>query len=341
MARRHQHEEHTNHEAWAIPYGDLITLLLAFFVVMYAVSSVNEGKYRVLSDSLNAAFRGTPHTLEPIQVGEKSRGSGADIQMSIVQQSMLQGQPRQMLEAIPLAKAGMQIASHGDEEEGEGKGKSAEPGGDGNATPELESVAREVEQAMASLIEENLIVVRRHGLWVEVEIRTDILFPSGVATLSPEAVKVLQQLAEVLKPFPNAIRVEGHTDNRPISTRSFPSNWELSAARAASVVHLFMQAGVDPARLAVIGLGEYRPSQSNGTREGRNANRRVLLVIMNGNGLPEGDYGLQRGLQDKGFTPPAASAPVTTAVVPAAETSTVVITSSGPPIDAIAAPTLQ
>ena len=67
---RHKHEEHTNHEAWAIPYGDLITLLLAFFVVMYAISSVNAGKYRVLSDSLNAAFRGTPSTMEPVQVGE-------------------------------------------------------------------------------------------------------------------------------------------------------------------------------------------------------------------------------------------------------------------------------
>ena len=77
MARRRRHEEHTNHEAWAIPYGDLITLLLAFFVVMYAISSINEGKFRVLSDSLQAAFRGTPRSLEPVQVGQKTRGSGA------------------------------------------------------------------------------------------------------------------------------------------------------------------------------------------------------------------------------------------------------------------------
>src|SRR5918997_5148500 len=100
MARRHKHEEHANHEAWAIPYGDLITLLLAFFVVMYAMSSVNEGKYRVLSDSLVAAFRGSPRTLEPIQVGEKSKGSGADIHMTNVQQAMLEGQPREMLAPI-------------------------------------------------------------------------------------------------------------------------------------------------------------------------------------------------------------------------------------------------
>jgi chemotaxis protein MotB len=100
MARKKKHEDHINHEAWAIPYGDLITLLLAFFVVMYAISSINEGKFRVLSDSLQ---RGVPrHAADarPVQVGQKTRGSGADIAMTIVQQSMIDGQPRKMLEAI-------------------------------------------------------------------------------------------------------------------------------------------------------------------------------------------------------------------------------------------------
>src|SRR5215468_11970113 len=87
MARKKKHEDHLNHEAWAIPYGDLITLLLAFFVVMYALSSVNEGKYRVLSDSLYAAFRGTPRTVEPVQVGQQQVGPGADSHTGIVQQS--------------------------------------------------------------------------------------------------------------------------------------------------------------------------------------------------------------------------------------------------------------
>src|SRR5260370_33819678 len=98
--KKHKHEDHVNHEAWAIPFGDLMTLLLAFFVVMYAISSINEGKFRVLSDSLQAAFRGTPRTLEPVQVGQKSVGSGADIAMTIVQQSVINGQPRKMLEAV-------------------------------------------------------------------------------------------------------------------------------------------------------------------------------------------------------------------------------------------------
>jgi chemotaxis protein MotB len=297
MARRHKHEEHANHEAWAIPYGDLITLLLAFFVVMYAMSSVNEGKYRVLSDSLVAAFQGAPKTLQPIQVGEKQVGSGADIQVTIVQQAMLEGQPRQMLEPSPIKMTDISRVDHASDPASARDSDSMSASEAAHAAAlqrsaamqELESVAKDVEAAMADLIRDELIIVRRHGLWVEVEIRTDILFPSGVARLSPESSEVLRRLAATLKPFPNPIRVEGHTDNRPIKTREFRSNWELSAARAATVVHLLMEQGVDPARLAVIGLGEHRPAQGNDSPEGRNANRRVLLVILGSDKQPEGD----------------------------------------------------
>jgi chemotaxis protein MotB len=309
--RHHKHEEHANHEAWAIPYGDLVTLLLAFFVVMYAMSSVNEGKYRVLSDSLVAAFRGSPRTLDPIQVGEKQVGSGADISMTVVQQAMLDGQPRNMLEAPPMKLT--DVVSRGSGTSGSDYDSETEH--HASAVQELESVAGEVERAMSDLIRDQMVVVRRHGVWVEVEIRTDILFPSGVAMLSPEAQKILQQLALTLKPFPNPIRVEGHTDNRPIRSSSFPSNWELSAARAASVVHLFTNNGMDPRRLAVVGLGENRPAESNDTEQGRNMNRRVLLVILSGSGSPEGDYADDRGKpdpQELTATPPAQPAPAAT-----------------------------
>jgi len=195
--------------------------------------------------------------------------------MNLVQMPAVNSQPQRSIAPIPMA-ASMPYDLEGQREE-------------------LAGVADEVEQAMADLIDRELVTVRRHGNWVEVEIKTDILFPSGVATLSPPAEQVLAQLADTLKPFPNSIRVEGHTDNRPISTAAFPSNWELSAARAASVVHLFTRAGMDPSRLAVIGLGEHRPSQTNATAEGRNANRRVLLVILAGNSRPEGDYAGERG----------------------------------------------
>ncbi len=299
MARRHKHEVHANHEAWAIPYGDLITLLLAFFVVMYAMSSVNEGKYRVLSDSLVAAFQGSPKTLQPVQVGEKQVGSGADIQVTLVQQAMLEGQPRQMLEPTPIQMTDISRVSNASDPATARDSESMSASELAHAAAlqrsavmrELESVARDVEAAMADLIRDDLIIVRRQGMWVEVEIRTDILFPSGVARMAPESAAVLRRLAATLKPFPNPVRVEGHTDNRPIRTREFRSNWELSAARAATVVHLLMEEGVNPARLAVIGLGEYRPAQSNDTPEGRNANRRVLLVILGSDKQAEGDPG--------------------------------------------------
>ena len=265
--RRQRHEDHANHEAWAIPYGDLVTLLLAFFVVMYAVSSVNEGKYRVLSDSLFAAFNGGPRSLEPVQIGQKERGAGTDVNVIAVQQ---------VLDPAPIAVQPPRSDARSTQEE------------------QLAALAREVETAMSELIADDLLTVRRTGNSVEVEIRTDILFSSGEAILSPAAGDILRQLANTLQTFPNAIRVEGHTDNRPINTRAYPSNWELSSARAASVVHLFTETGVDPTRLAVIGLGEYRPAQSNDTPEGRNANRRVLLVILGRETSPEGVYAADR-----------------------------------------------
>jgi len=278
MARKHKHEDHQNHEAWAIPYGDLITLLLAFFVVMYAISSVNEGKFRVLSDSLQAAFRGSPKTIEPVQVGEKTRGSGADIAVSIVQQANIEGQPRQMLEAISMGQDKMKgLGPSRDNGTGKGRDKVEVV-----VPPELAKVADEVEKSLALLVDAELVTVRRHSFWIEVEIRADILFPSGVATIAPSAVPALAALSKALAPFPNPVRVEGHTDNVPIKTVAFPSNWELSSARAATVVHLLANGGVAANRLSVIGLGEWHPAHSNDTADGRNGNRRVLLVILSG-----------------------------------------------------------
>ena len=147
-------------------------------------------------------------------------------------------------------------------------------------------MADNVKHAMGDLIQDNLLVVRRKANFIEVEIGTDILYPSGSASLSDRAISVIQRLAAALAPIPNPVRVEGHTDSRPINTREFPSNWELSAARAASVVHLLASSGVDPARLSVVGRAQYTPVQPNDTPEGRNANRRVLIVILSPDNVP-------------------------------------------------------
>ncbi|HEU4623187.1 MAG TPA: flagellar motor protein MotD [Steroidobacteraceae bacterium] len=320
MARKKKHEEHLNHEAWAIPYGDLITLLLAFFVVMYAISSVNEGKYRVLSDSLFAAFRGTPRTMEPIQVGEKQSGSGADVKTTLVEQSMLEGQPRSLLAPIPV-KTGMPTRPAHEGELTAAQLKRAQA---------LQRVADQVERAMDDLVKANLVLVRRNDFWIEVEIRTDILFPSASAQLSPSAVGVIERLGTALAPFPNSIRVEGHTDNRPIRTIAFFSNWELSAARAGSVVRVLEGRGVAPERLAVIGYGEHRPTHSNDTEEGRNANRRVVIVILST------DAAL-RELPATSDVPPA-DAPATVQTAPAPGASEAASTASSAPGETPAAP---
>ena len=295
MRRKRRHEEeHENHERWAIPYGDLLTLLLAFFVVMYSISSVNAGKYRVLSDSLYAAFRGEPRSLEPIQVGHKRAGSGADIRVSIVQQAMLKGQPRSLLAPVPLAMATPIPNStfHADmPPPGNENGVKAATGPATAADAEraeqahaaalmLTQVGDDVAKAMSGLVKKNLVVVRRKQSWIEVEIRTDILYPSGSAQLSPSAVGIIRRLADVLARFPNPVRVEGFTDDVPIRTVQFYSNWELSAARAGSVVHVMSDRGVARDRLAVVGFGDQHPVASNATSQGRNANRRVTVVIL-------------------------------------------------------------
>jgi len=262
MARKKKHEEHTNTEAWAIPYADLMTLLLAFFVVMYAISSLNEGKYRVMSDALNTAFGGLPRTPEilnltsppttmtppaPIRSGVPSTGTDM---LSNAASNLRSSQ-------IPIQQT---VLEHSQQQ--------------------LNALADDLERTLGDLIREQLIVVRRAELWLEVEINSDILFATGSALLEADAREILHKVAVVMAEVPNHIRIEGYTDNRPIRTVQFPSNWELSAARAASVVHLFSERKIAPERLSMVGFGEYRPLAENTTPEGQTRNRRVILVML-------------------------------------------------------------
>jgi chemotaxis protein MotB len=247
--RRRRHEEHVNHEAWAIPYADLMTLLLAFFVVMYAVSVVNVGKYRVMSASMTDAFNGHPVIIVPPtqEGGQKPDPAAGHASLAVPIPLPIQ-QPRQ---------AAAQ--------------KSA---------PEsLEHIEDQVRRALQPMIDKQLVVLRRTPDRLEIELRTDILFSSGAAQLSSSASGVLVTLASILAPYRNALRVEGFTDNLPINTAIYPSNWELSAARAASVARLFSDSGVSAERLGIVGWGDQRPIADNATDEGRNHNRRVLVVV--------------------------------------------------------------
>jgi chemotaxis protein MotB len=281
MRRRKRHEEHDNHEAWAIPYGDLVTLLLGFFVVMYSISSVNSGKYRVLSNALSAAFRGTPLSPQPISIGEPLANVSEQMPISQVNRMFAAGMPAYMHMPLPQAR--------GTVRDGAAHPGSADPRQAQNAAlaeaeaarqRELDSIASDVSGVMSKLIQSNAVQVHKLGDAVEVQISADILFASGMAEPAPAAIPVLANLAEALKPWPNAVQVEGHTDDVAVRSGAFRSNWELSGARAGSVVRLFTEHGVNPQRLAVVGYGQYRPLQPNTSATGRNANRRVAIIIL-------------------------------------------------------------
>ena len=320
MARKHQHEDHVNHEAWAIPYGDLVTLLLAFFVVMYAVSSVNEGKYRVMADAMASAFGGPPRTITPIQLGETQlRGSSFDrpsLQTAAAKSGPASMTPvssvrvRQLLDMPNFARP-----PRAPEQSAIAARRAAR-----DRDQQLTALGAKIQDALTELVRQKLVTVRRGRTFLEVEIQSDILFASGAAAPSALATSTVRKLAAVLRATPNAVRVEGYTDDLPIRTAQFGSNWELSAARAAGVVHVLIDEGVGAGRLAVVGYGQHQPIANNATPAGRNANRRVLLVILAApqgpDAVPDNDPAIAS--RDRA-TPPAARPPASaTASVPAA-----------------------
>lgn len=273
--RRKTEEEHVNHERWLVSYSDFITLLFALFVMLYAISSINEGKYRILSESLMAAFHQPTRSLQPIQVGKPTKGSVKSpqpVQTSAAVSGVhdlgfsLPIKGRSKTDARPEKRASQAMAE-----------TTAAP------SPEelhMKLMADQIEKALQNLVDKKLVVVHHSPFWVEVRINSSVLFGSGSARLSDKARPVIAKVAKVLRKFPNRIQVEGFTDNVPISTPEFPTNWELSAGRAASVVHVLTGYDINPARLAATGYGQYHPIADNSTVGGRAENRRVVLVIL-------------------------------------------------------------
>jgi len=248
MARKKPPEEPENLERWLVSYADFITLLFAFFVVMYSISQVNEGKYRILSDTLNSAFQTDARTLSPIQMGDPGMAANSPE----MQQTDRIGRTTNAMNQNNMA------------------------------SPAEQSVAQmkeNVSEKMKPLVDEGLLSVSEDQNFVEIEIDTSALFDSAGATPTEAAVPILEAMGNILKPLPFPVKVEGHTDSRPIGTDRYPSNWELSAARAASVVRLLSRGGVGEERLSAVGFGAQRPIADNDTAEGRKKNRRVVLVL--------------------------------------------------------------
>lgn len=223
-----------SHERWLVSYADFITLLFAFFVVMYAISSINEGRYRVLGSAIGEAFRVAPPGA-PVQ-----RAEGAIV-----------GADR-----IGIAAAWRRHEAR------TGKARAA------------------LVAALGPLAESGLARVSVTGRGVVVDIGAGALFAPGDAVLQPVARAPLAAAAQVLRGLASPIEVEGHTDNAPISTAQFPSNWELSSARAGRVARFLAEQGVAPERLAAVGYAEFRPTDTNATEAGRARNRRVTLVVV-------------------------------------------------------------
>lgn len=240
--RRREAEEHVNHERWLVSYADFITLLFAFFVVMYSISSINEGKYKVISEALIGVFSDSDRALKPIPIGDE--------------------RPKTVTPAAPLIKDSDQV----------------DTGISGSSDP-LKSIANDISSAFGDLIASDQMTVRGNELWVEIELNSSLLFGSGDAMPSNMAFDIIDKVAAILKPFDNPIHVEGFTDNQPISTSQYPTNWELSSARSSSIVRMLAMQGVNPARLASVGYGEFQPVANNATAAGRARNRRVVLVV--------------------------------------------------------------
>jgi len=267
MSRRKAYvEEYQNHERWLVSYADFITLLFAFFVVMYSVSSVNEGKYRVLSNTLDGAFNGEARSMEAIEIGDI-------LQNKTLIEKLIQTDEQTAHSSTELfSEKEPQHAVEVVDQKIEGQQKIDE-------SVVLDKLKENLALSLSPLIDRDLVAVEKNDLWVEVEINSSMLFGSGDATLSDEALRVLWSVAKPIRKLSNQVQVEGFTDNKPINTFEYPSNWELSAARAASVVHLFSKYGIEPKRLSAVGYGEFHPIETNETKEGRDRNRRVVIVI--------------------------------------------------------------
>lgn len=236
--KRSMHEEHEEHidESWLVPYADILTLLLALFIILYASSSIDQAKYQAIMETFKSEFTGTDN---------------------------------------PDGQTGLSTAP-------QEPGPQEEPPMEVEDKPDAGLDA--LKQKLEKYINENnlsaVITLGDTNRGVELTLTDVVLFDSGSAVLKENFYNTLGGIVGLINTVPNDINIEGHTDNQPIRNSQFASNWELSAARAASVLHFFDNRNIDPKRLQFTGFGEYQPLFPNDTAEHREANRRVNIVIL-------------------------------------------------------------
>jgi chemotaxis protein MotB len=234
MARKHKGEGHGGgEERWLLTYADLITLLLAFFIILYSGSKADLERFSELAHSFQQTFGSGPF----------DSGAGG----------MLMGQGAELFDFGSLPPSQRQFMG---------------------ISEKLEAYA--AEEGLGEQIAVNL---RAEG--VAITLSNALLFPSGGVELADDSKAALAKVAELLRPLPNDVRIEAHTDSLPTNSPVYPTNWELSAARAALVARYLIEAeGMEASRLSVLGFAEQRPLFANDTREHRLLNRRADIVVL-------------------------------------------------------------
>jgi chemotaxis protein MotB len=257
MARKKKQPEHVNHERWLVSYADFITLLFAFFVVMFAASNSDQKKAGQVSKAVQGAF----HDLAIFTPTGKMVPLYDDGGVPSEAKKVVGNQHSGFAEA-QIVPAGGRVEA----------GKTGEA---------LQAVKGELQQVLREEVKDGMVRISEDGRGLTVSLAEAGFFDPGSAVMKVKALEVLDRIGEKIRVLPASIRVEGHTDNTPIHTAQFPSNWELSTARANHVLqYLLTNAQIQPMRLSAAGYGEYRPIGDNATLEGRSANRRVDLVIL-------------------------------------------------------------
>ncbi|HLH15441.1 MAG TPA: OmpA family protein [Solirubrobacteraceae bacterium] len=268
--RRGHGAEHESEERWLLTYSDMITLLMALFMVLFSISSVNISKYQTLQKSLKAAFSGN------ILPGGKSvaqQGSTANAAQTPTSVELQAIEPVQSEGASALQNS----TAHGAASASASASQAAldkEASEFQRIKQELEAYARS--HGFAKSVQTS---IEARGLVIRV-LTDDLLFASGQAALDPRADGLLGEIAQLLNvDETHPISVEGNTDDLPIHSSLYPSNWELSTARASTVVRFLIAHGVAPSRLTASGNADQRPVASNATAAGRARNRRVEIVM--------------------------------------------------------------
>ena len=252
--QRESEAEKDKNERWLLTYSDLITLLMIFFVVLYSMSKVDADKFQAIAESLNRALGGGT----PAKIDLADHPSG----------------PSLFETGTPAAETTVP---------GQGKDPKNNANSQGHSEAEtmtIEGIKAKLDQfAKDNGIQAKLISsIEERGLVVSIQ--ETLLFESGSADLDSRAREILGKISTVLAAAPNQIRVEGHTDNVPIHTPQFPSNWELSVIRSTNVLQILQHDGLSPNRLSAAGYGEYRPIAANDSPAGQSKNRRIDLVIL-------------------------------------------------------------